>query len=115
MSIKKGPVTVNLAGHKLSIKSDHSEQHLQHLASYVDRKVRELQRMSKTVGTQQLALLAAMNIADELFNAEAKQREFKQRVMRKSENLLKAVESALTARANGLSATPRSSAPSPKP
>ena len=99
---KKGSVTVSLAGQKFSIKSDHNEQHLEHLASYVDRKVRELQRMSKSVGTHQLALLAAMNIADELFMAEARQREFKARVIRKSETLLKAVEGALNTR-NGAS------------
>ncbi|MEW5849846.1 MAG: cell division protein ZapA [Myxococcota bacterium] len=95
MSNKKGSVTVSLAGHRFSIRSEHSEAHLQNLASYVDRKVRELQRLSKTVGTQQLALLAAMNIADELFAAEQRQRDFKQRVHRKSENLLRAVEMAI--------------------
>jgi cell division protein ZapA len=95
---KKGSVTVSLAGHNFSIKSDHSEQHLEQLASYVDRKVRELQRVSKTVGTQQLALLAAMNIADELFQAEQRQREFKQRVARKSESILRTVEQALANR-----------------
>jgi cell division protein ZapA len=100
MSTKKGSVTVSLAGQKFSIKSDHPEQHLQQLAAYVDRKVRELQRLSTTVGTQQLALLAAMNIADELFSAEARQREFKGRVVRKSETLLRAVENAMQSRAH---------------
>lgn len=99
MSNKKGSVTVSLAGHRFSIKSEHPEAHLHSLAAYVDRKVRELQRLSKTVGTQQLALLAAMNIADELFNAEQRQREFKQRVGRKSETLLKAVEMAIASQA----------------
>jgi cell division protein ZapA len=98
MTQKKDSVTVNLAGQKFSIKSEHPETHLNQLAAYVDRKVRELQRMSRTVSTQQLALLAAMNIADELFAAEARQRDFKQRVHRKSEGLLRAVEAALAAR-----------------
>ena len=100
MSTKKGSVTVSLAGQKFSIKSEHPEQHLHQLAAYVDRKVRELQRLSKTVGTHQLALLAAMNIADELFTAETRQREFKGRVSRKGETLLRAVESAMQQRAS---------------
>lgn len=98
-STKKGSVTVSLAGHKFSIKSDHPETHLHSLAAYVDKKVRELQRMSRTVGTHQLALLAAMNIADELFASEQRSKEFKSRVVRKSETLLRSVEHALQSRA----------------
>ena len=103
---KKDSVTVSLAGHKFSIKSEHNEAHLEQLAAYVDRKVRELQRMSKSVGTQQLALLAAMNIADELFQAQDAQRQFRQRVARKSEHLLKVVDLAMANRAAASSAVP---------
>jgi cell division protein ZapA len=96
---RKGSVTVTLAGQRFAIRSDHPEQRLHDLAAYVDRQVAELRAVSPAVATHQLALLAAMNIADELFNAEARQREFKTRVARKGETLLRAVEDALQQRA----------------
>lgn len=95
MTTKKGSVTVSLAGQRFTIRSEHTESHLLELAAYVDRKIRELQRISKAAGSQQLALLAAMNIADELFTAERRQQEFKESVQRKGEQMLRAVESAM--------------------
>ena len=41
--------------------------HVQELAAYVDRKMREVADASKTVDSLKVAVMAALNIADELF------------------------------------------------
>ena len=41
--------------------------HVQELAAYVDRKMREIADASKTVDSLKVAVMAALNIADELF------------------------------------------------
>ncbi|MBI5497348.1 MAG: cell division protein ZapA [Deltaproteobacteria bacterium] len=97
---KVGSVTVTLAGQKLNIRSEHAEAHIQQLAAYVERHVKDLQRVSKpSVPTHQIALLAAMNIADELFNMQSEGKEFRAKVAHKGEHLLRAIENALASRA----------------
>ena len=95
MTTKKGSVQVSMAGQKLAIRSEHPETHIRALADYVNQKVMDLQKHSKNAGGQQLALLAAMNIADELFAAQAKQKEFKTRVQKKGEQMMRALELAM--------------------
>ena len=41
--------------------------YLERLSTYVDGKMREIQESSRTVDTVKVAVMAALNIADELF------------------------------------------------
>ena len=41
--------------------------YLERLSAYVDGKMREIQESSRTVDTVKVAVMAALNIADELF------------------------------------------------
>lgn len=43
------------------------EEYLERLSAYVDGKMREIQESSRTVDTVKVAVMAALNIADELF------------------------------------------------
>lgn len=42
-------------------------EYLERLSAYVDGKMREIQESSRTVDTVKVAVMAALNIADELF------------------------------------------------
>jgi cell division protein ZapA len=95
MNTKKASVSVTMGGQKLAIRSEHPEAYIRALADYVNQKVGDLQRHSKSAGGQQLALLAAMNIADELFTAQVKQKEFKSKVQKKGEQMMRALELAM--------------------
>ncbi|HTO41029.1 MAG TPA: cell division protein ZapA [Rhizomicrobium sp.] len=50
---------------------DGEEEHLKHLASYVDGKVRELMESVGQVGDARLLLMAGLLLADEVFEAKA--------------------------------------------
>ena len=43
------------------------EAYLDRLSAYVDGKMREIQKSSRTVDSVKVAVMAALNIADELF------------------------------------------------
>jgi cell division protein ZapA len=63
--------TVEVFGRRFELRAAESGEHLQELASYVDRRMRELAEVSPHVDTAKLAVLTALNIADELFREQA--------------------------------------------
>ena len=57
---------MEIGGADYPIKSDADQAYVQRLTRLVDGKVREARRGAKTASPQALAVLAAMQIADEL-------------------------------------------------
>ena len=57
-------------------------------------KVEEARRSGRTVTTQSVALLAAMNIADELYQLRESQRQLKRQVRVKSQRILRYLDQA---------------------
>jgi cell division protein ZapA len=58
------PLDVEILGQKLSISSDSDEGYMLRVAGYVDGKMQELLQ-SKPVARSNIAVLTALNIADE--------------------------------------------------
>lgn len=53
--------------YKIRVKGEEDEKYISHLTSYVDQKMREVAVKSKSVDVLKVAVLAALNIADEYF------------------------------------------------
>jgi cell division protein ZapA len=87
----KQTVEVEIAGQKLTIRSDEGPQYVQELADYVDSQMRLLVDKRATFNLQRAALLVAIQLADELFREKDLHRQFRQRVGAK----LEALEAAL--------------------
>jgi cell division protein ZapA len=64
MATKKA-LDVEILGQKLTISSDADESYMLKVAGYVDGKMQELMRASKSAVKSNVAMLAALNIADE--------------------------------------------------
>lgn len=62
-------VQVDIHGHRYSIRSGLDPGYVAELAAYVDEKMRLAARESPNGDTLKLAVLAALNIADEFFRA----------------------------------------------
>lgn len=62
-------VEIEIYGQKyrIRVKGEEDEKYISHLTSYVDQKMREVAVKSKSVDTLKVAVLAALNIADEYF------------------------------------------------
>ena len=67
-------VSVEILGQHYSIRSTLSEGYVNHLAAYVDQKIRSAADLAPTTDTVRLVVLAALNIADERFHAQADER-----------------------------------------
>jgi cell division protein ZapA len=61
----KKALDVEILGQKFTISSDAEESYMLQVAGYVDGKMQELMRSSKPVAKSNVAMLAALNIADE--------------------------------------------------
>ena len=69
MSSKKNVVRVTILGGEYSIRSDASPERTRAVAEHVDNVIRETMRAGNIVETQKAAILAALSITDELFDA----------------------------------------------
>jgi cell division protein ZapA len=61
----KKALDVEILGQKFTISSDAEEGYMLKVADYVDGKMQEVMRASKPVAKSNVAMLAALNIADE--------------------------------------------------
>ena len=66
-------VTVEIAGHRYPIRSDLDERYIAELAAYVDQKMRAAANAAPESDMLGLAILVALNIADDVFRARQQQ------------------------------------------
>ncbi len=89
----KRSIQVEIAGQTLSIRSDEGPAYVQQLADYVDAQVRQLTPGRRgTPSMQRVALLVAIQLADELFRERDLHRRFRARVTDRLETLRQALQ-----------------------
>ena len=70
MAIEKTVVTVVIAGDEYHIRAEATPDYTRECARYVDAKITEITRSSRTVmDPHRAAILAALSLADQLFQA----------------------------------------------
>ena len=74
MADKEGnQIKITIFGQEYSVKAPADPTYIKKIAEYVDTKMREVQSgFSSTQSSNRIAILSAMNITDELFNARKK-------------------------------------------
>lgn len=65
-SLGTNRVTVVIYGQEYTIKGDESKEYVENVARYVDRKMRQIGQKSPQLTLPKVAILTALNIADEL-------------------------------------------------
>ena len=68
-------VTVTIYGQEYTLKGEAEPEYVEKVAEFVDRKMREIAGSSTTVSTTKIAILAAINVADELFRERRRRQE----------------------------------------
>jgi cell division protein ZapA (FtsZ GTPase activity inhibitor) len=99
-------VSVEILGQQYPIRSTLSESYVAHLAEYVDEKIRSAAGLAPTTDTVRLVVLAALNIADERFHAQADDREGEEQVIDRVARIERLVDEALAVVARPPAATP---------
>jgi cell division protein ZapA len=70
LSIDNNQVKISIFGQEYSVKAPADPEYIKKIAEFLDGKMREVQSgFSTTQSSTRIAILAGMNITDELFNA----------------------------------------------
>lgn len=75
MSAHRSSVKVNIAGQELTIRSGATPEHTREVAAYLDKAIRDLMNSGVVVESSRAAILAALQITDELFRERHQQRD----------------------------------------
>lgn len=80
MTGKRTVVKVQIGSEEYSLRSDRSEEYTRSVAEHVDRALGEVLAAGTIVESHKAAILAALAIADELFQARRAQKEMATRL-----------------------------------
>ncbi len=86
---------IDIYDQSYNVQAAENEQYVADLAAYVDAKMRELAEATRTVDSLKVAVLAAVNIADELFTLRERQRQIEGPLRKRVEKCVALVERAL--------------------
>ena len=88
--------TVEIFGQRLGLRADGDSARLQEIARFVDSRMREVADRSSSVDTVKIAVLTALNIADELYQERETDQDVRQkRLEKQAERLVMKVEEAM--------------------
>ncbi|HKV05364.1 MAG TPA: cell division protein ZapA [Candidatus Acidoferrales bacterium] len=78
-----------------NVNANQNEDYLKELAAFVDGKMREVATATRMVDSLKVAVLASLNIADELFTLRGRQQEIDGPLRKRVEKCVALVEKAL--------------------
>ena len=82
-----GSTEVYILGQKYTIRGDAPEEYIRELAAYVDKKLKEVYNSSPNITPVKASILAALDIADELFKMRIQQEEETRHIEEKASTL----------------------------
>ena len=95
---KRGNVTqVEIFGQTYSVRADGDSTYVHDLARFVDSRMREVADRTATVDTTKIAILAALNITDDLKQVERQRRDNPSDAVARVERLIRKLDDALGA------------------
>ena len=83
---------IEIYGQRYTIKGEADEVYIKRLAAYVDEQMRSMSQGMKTATFSKLAVLAAINIAHQLFQSEEQRQRGEADVERKAGSLIDSIE-----------------------
>ena len=88
-------VHVEIHGQRYAIRSDLDPQYITELAAYVDEKIQSAARELATGDPLRLAVIASLNVADELFRAREEASSVEGRLLDRTAEIERLVDSVL--------------------
>jgi cell division protein ZapA len=83
----KNVVQVQIFGHSYTIRGEADQDYIMGVAAYVDRKMREITDKLPVASLSKVAILASLNIADELFKERSRHEDHQQQLDRRAARL----------------------------
>jgi cell division protein ZapA len=92
---KERLVEIKVFNQTYTVKTDAEEDHIQEVARYVNEKMEEVVKKTRSVSTLNVAILTALNIADELLREKGKRIALLQEVEMKSKDLAEKIDTKI--------------------
>jgi cell division protein ZapA len=92
---KERLVEIKVFGQTYTIKTDAEEDYIQEVAKYVNEKMEEVLKKTKSVSTLNVAILTALNIADDLLKEKEKRITLLREVEAKSKDLVEKIDTKM--------------------
>jgi cell division protein ZapA len=84
---------VTIYGHEYTVKAPTDSTYIKSIAEFVDTKMREVQdKMPSEQSTERIAILAAMNISDELLSIRNDKESFSTEIENKIQSLIEIID-----------------------
>ena len=93
MSADKSSVTVRIAGEEHTIRANTEPEYTKKCAKVVDDRIHEIRSKSGLMEGHKAAILAALSIADEMFQAKEELALVRKEVASRATNLVRRIES----------------------
>ncbi len=88
-------IQVEIFGQVYKVRGEEDQGYIEELARYVDSKMQTIAETTGTIDSLKVAILAALNIADELFKVQNERESSEERVTVKANELADALDEAL--------------------
>jgi cell division protein ZapA len=88
-------VKIEIYDQSYNLSADQDETYVKELAAFVDSKMRTVADATRTVDSVKVAVLAAVNIADELFTLRQRQEKLEGPLQKRVEKCVAMVEKVL--------------------
>jgi cell division protein ZapA len=85
---------IRILGQELSVLSDAEDEHVANVVQFVNKKIEEVLQVKEGLKTINVAILAALNISDELLKLEGINRELCDQLESRAEKLIQLIEDA---------------------
>ena len=93
---KPEPITIEIYGENYNVRGDGDPAYLGELARFVDARMCDVASQLSTADPMKIAILAALNIADDLFRTRKRQQHATELWMEKTEELSEKISRSLT-------------------
>ena len=85
--MEKRSIEVEILGHRYTLKSEFPEEQVKQVAEYVDGKMKEVAQGTKSVDSLHIAILTALNIAQDYLQARGDTEQLLQQIEEKTDRL----------------------------
>lgn len=89
---KRNITEVEIYKESYKIVNDASPKYTQSLAKYVDEKMKDISQNASTVSSMKVAVLAALNIADDLFKVKGELKTEKEIIEKETDSLYRLIK-----------------------
>jgi cell division protein ZapA len=85
--MEKRSIEVEIFGHRYTLKTEFPEEQVKRVAEYVDGKMREVAQGTKSVDSLHIAILTALNIAQDYLQERGTTEQLLQQIEEKADRL----------------------------